>query len=469
MTAIVQSGAVPVAGRDATNYHISSRIDRLPLTRVQWEFAILVQVTWAFIIVDTDGIAARLYPLIWRPAGLLSTNEYAWIQATQVGLGVLLGTYLMSFVADKYGRRPAIMLSTLLAGLCLWPFAFVTGFVQLMAFSVLSTLGVGGIVVTHAVYLSEMSSQPVRNKTLLASQASTALVGFAIVAVARFMFPTYWKEFIWLGVAIQVLVLLPYQYFRLPESPRWLDAHGRADEADEILRGLEKRCEAIAGPLPAPDTTRAHPEPATKGRLLEIMSNPEYRWRSILILICWLLAYPGLIYGAGAFGLVYMVDHGKNSEFFFTLSAFIALVIFAAFLLNARIGERVERKNVLVATALIFSVGWIIQYFLPTTEGFIVGHTLSRVGTALFLFNLYNYTAVAFPTRIRAVAFAWTDGLGHFGAWIGVAFLGPLYQSGPNHLGWIIFIIVPGALLPALLIKMFGVNQADRVLEEVAK
>jgi len=32
-----------------------------------------------------------------------------------------------------------------------------------------------------------------------------------------------------------------------------------------------------------------------------------------------------------------------------------------------------------------------------------------------------------------------------------------------------VFIIVPGALLPALLIKMFGVNQADRVLEEVAK
>jgi MFS family permease len=468
MTAIVQSGAVPVAERDAVNYHISGRIDRLPLTRVQWEFAILVQVTWAFIIVDTDGIAARLYPLIWRPAGLLSTDQYAVIQALQVGLGVLLGTYLMGYISDKYGRRPAILLSTALAGLCLWPFAFVTGFVPLVVFSVLSTLGVGGIVVTHAVYLSEMSSQPVRNKTLLTSQASTALVGILISIAAREMFPTYWKEFIWLGVAIQALVLLPYQYFRLPESPRWLDAHGRGAEADAVLKRLEQRCEAIAGPLAAPDPNR-RAEPGTAGRLAEILTNPEYRSRTILLLICWLLAYPGLIYGAGAFGLVYMVDHGKNSEFFFTLSAFIALVIFGAFLLNARIGERVERKNVLVATALIFSVGWIIQYFLPTTEGFIVGHTLSRVGTALFLFNLYNYTAVSFPTRIRSVAFAWTDGLGHFGAWVGVTSLGPLYQWGPNHLGWILFIIIPGALVPALLIKIFGINQSDRVLEEVAK
>src|SRR3954471_5960338 len=79
MTAVVQSGAMPVAGRDSTNYHISSRIDRLPLTRVQWELAILVEITWGFIIVDTDGIGARLYPIVWRPLGIMTTNQYAVI------------------------------------------------------------------------------------------------------------------------------------------------------------------------------------------------------------------------------------------------------------------------------------------------------------------------------------------------------------------------------------------------------
>ncbi len=469
MTAIVQSGAVPVAGPDATNYHISSRIDRLPLTRVQWELAILVEITWGFIIVDTDGIGARLYPIVWRPLGVMTTNQYAVIQGLQVGLGVLLGTYLMSFVADKYGRRPAILLSTALAGLCLWPFAFVTDFVPLVLFSVLSTLGVGGIVATHAVYLSEMSSQPVRNKTLLTSQASTALVGFVILMTAHFMMPKYWREFVWLGVAIQAFILLPLLYFRLPESPRWLDAHGRGGEADGVLRKLEQRCEAIAGPLPAPDYNRPNLEPGTKARLSEILTNPLYRWRSVLILVCWLLAYPGIVYGSGAFTLVYMIDHGKDPEFFFALAAGAALVIFAAFLVNARLGEKVERRDVLLFMAVLFTVGWAIMYVLPTTSGFIVGYILSRIGTSLFLFNLYNYTAVAFPTRIRSVAFAWTDGLGHFGALVGVWSLGPLYQWGFNHLGWILFIVIPGALVPGLLIKFFGIKQSDRVLEEVAK
>ena len=36
---------------------MAARIDRLPLTQVQWHLAILVEVTWGFIIFDTDGIA----------------------------------------------------------------------------------------------------------------------------------------------------------------------------------------------------------------------------------------------------------------------------------------------------------------------------------------------------------------------------------------------------------------------------
>jgi MFS family permease len=468
MTAIGLSDTQRVAAQDAGSYLISGRIDRLPLTRVQWELAVLVEVTWGFIIVDTDGIGARLFPFVWRPLGSITNNQYAVIQALQVGLGVLLGTYLMSFVADRYGRRPALLLSTALAGLCLWPFAFVTSFVPLVLFSVLSTLGVGGIVATHAVYLSEMSSHAVRNKTMLTAQASTALVGVAIAGAASVMMPKMWQEFVWLGVIIQAFVLFPLLYWRLPESPRWLEAHGRHDEADTVLRKLEARCEAIAGPLPAPDPTPRVVGRAGKGQMLEILRNPQYRWRSILILVCWLLAYPGIVYGPGAFLYVYMVDHGQNAEFVFRLSMAASIVTFFAFLINARLGERVERKDVLFVVSIMFSCGWALMYFYPTPLGFIVGICLSRVGTSLFLFNMYNYTAIAFPTRIRSAAFAWTDGLGHLGAWAGVTSLGPLYQLGPNHLGWILFIVIPGALLPAILIKSFGIKQSERVLEEVA-
>ena len=99
---------------------------------------------------------------------------------------------------------------------------------------------------------------------------------------------------------------------------------------------------------------------------------------------------------------------------------------------------------------------------MPSLSVIALCYIVSRIGTGLFLFNLYNYTAVAYPTRIRAMAFAWTDGLGHLGAWGGVTLLGPLYLLGPNHLGWILWIVVPGALLPAVLIRGLGIKQSGR-------
>jgi MFS family permease len=122
-----------------------------------------------------------------------------------------------------------------------------------------------------------------------------------------------------------------------------------------------------------------------------------------------------------------MVDHGATAhEVFLTLAAAYG-VLFVAFQVNAWLGERVERRDVIALMATLFAVCWLVAWSVPVLPVIIVCYILSRIGTGLFLFNLYNYTAVAYPTRIRAVAFAWTDGLGHLGAWGGVTLLGPLY------------------------------------------
>src|SRR5580698_8259529 len=224
-----QSAKTPgysAAGGSHIHGHIAARVDRLPLTRVQWLLAILVEVTWGFIIFDTDGIGARLYPFVWRPNHIIDVVQYAVIQALQVGAGILLGVYIMSWVADRYGRRPAMLLATLLGGFCIWPFAYVTDFWGLVVLSVLSTLGVGGIVATHSVYLSEMTSPLVRNKVLLASQGMTALVAVAVNLLAFWLIPAQWQAFLWVSAAVEIIILLPLLYWYLPESPRWLEAHG---------------------------------------------------------------------------------------------------------------------------------------------------------------------------------------------------------------------------------------------------
>ncbi|HEY1930971.1 MAG TPA: MFS transporter [Acetobacteraceae bacterium] len=463
-------GAAPNNGAGQTIHgHIAARIDRLPLTRVQWQLALLIEVTWGFIIFDTDGIGARLFPFVWRPHHIIDVYQYAVIQALQVGAGILLGVYLMSWVADRYGRRPAILLATLLGGFCIWPFAYVTNFWGMVVLSVLSTLGVGGIVATHSVYLSEMTSPLVRNKVLLASQGITALVAVGVNLLAFWLIPGQWQLFLWVSAIVEIIVLLPLLLWMLPESPRWLEAHGRHEEAERAMVEYEHRVmryssEPLAEPVGADNPIVM----ATAGAWKELFLNPQYRSRTWVLIISWLAGYAGLIYGVGAFLGVYMVDHGASAHFVFLTVAAAYAVLFVGFQINARLGETVERRDVIALMAVLFAACWVVAWLVPNLWVIAICFIVSRIGTGLFLFNLYNYTAVAYPTRIRATAFAWTDGLGHLGAWGGVTLLGPLYELGPNHLGWILWIIIPGALLPAVLIRGFGIKQARAVLEQVS-
>ena len=455
--------------RAAVQGDSAARIDRLPLTSVQWQLAILIEVTWGFIIFDTDGIGARLYPFVWRPNHIIDVTQYAVIQALQVGLGVLLGVWLMSWVADRYGRRPAILLATLLGGLCIWPFAYVTNFWGMVFLSILSTLGVGGIVATHSVYLSEMTSPTVRNRVLLASQGCTALVAVGVNMLAFWLVPSRWQAFLWISAAVEIVILLPLLYWKLPESPRWLEARGRTAEAERIMSEYEQRVQAVSrAPLPEPEKGRHPVVVAERGAWREMFTNPAYRSRTLLLIVCWLLAYAGLIYGVGAFAAVYMVDHGGTPHFVFATIAGAYGLTFIAFQVNSWLGERVERRDVLFAMGVLFAASWLIIWLRPSLASIAIFYSISRVGTALFLFNLYNYTAVAYPTRMRAMAFAWTDGLGHLGAWAGVTLLGPLYVLGPDHLGWVLWIVVPGSLLPALLLRGLGIRQSHAVLEQVS-
>ncbi len=448
---------------------MAARIDRLPLTKVQWHLAILVEITWGFIIFDTDGIGARLYPFVWRPNHVIDVVQYAVIQALQVGLGILLGVYIMSYVADRYGRRPAILLATFLGGICIWPFAYVSDFTWMVVLSVLSTLGVGGIVATHSVYLSEMTSPDVRNRVLLMSQGVTALVAVGVNLLAYAWIPSNWQLFLWVSAAIEIVVLLPLLYWKLPESPRWLEAHGRHEEAERVMTLYERRCAAVSrAPLPAPKSVPDQVVSAEGGSWTELFTSPDYRSRTWLLIFVWLLAYAGLIYGVGAFATVYMVDHGGDAHFVFLTIAAAYAALFVAFQVNGRLGERVERRDVLFFMGVLFAASWIVAWLLPNLWVIAGAYVVSRIGTGLFLFNLYNYTAVAYPTRIRSKAFAWTDGLGHLGAWAGVTLLGPLYAFGPDHLGWILWIVVPGALLPAVLIRFGGIRQSRAVLEQIS-
>ena len=459
-------------GRTSTAARIAARVDRLPLTRVQWELAILTQIAWGLIVLDTDGIPAKLYPFIWKPQHLMTTFQYAVIQALAVGLGILIGDFLMGFVSDHFGRRPALIASALLAGMFVWPFAIVTNYTGLVIVSVLSTLGVGGILATHSVYIAEVTSPETRNRVMLASQSTTAFIGVGVGLLAFFWIPSHYAAYIYVAAGSQLLFLLPLLIWRLPESPRWLEAMGKHQRAEHEMTKLEERTRhAYGAELPEVDEAVTG-ELVESGhgfdRFKELITSPVYRPRMLRQLAAWIMGYAGIIYGAGAFVYVYMVDKGAGAHFVFMLATVAGVITFFAFHVNSFLRERVERKQVIFWVAMIFAVPYTVMYFAPGLAVIAACYLVGRVGSTLWLFNMYNYTSVSFPTRLRSVAMGTADGLGHMGAWGGVTLLGHLYTAGPNHLGWFAFVIVIGAMVPAVLIAGWGIKQSSVSLETVA-
>ncbi len=234
------------------------------------------------------------------------------------------------------------------------------------------------------------------------------------------------------------------------------------------MDALETRVRRYAPELPPPEPSRHEVVEVGKTPIFELFRG-EYARRTILLLVCWFLGYGGIIYGAAAYRLVFIAEQKHGSDFTFGASLVASLVGAAALFVNSFWGEIVERRDTILLGAVLFTVGWAIAFKGADTAWLLVlGVCTGGVGSALWLFNMYTYTANAFPTRVRAIGTGWTDGVGHLGAWLGPVVAGHLYGATADHVWWVALITVPGALIPALLLRELGVRQRRAILEELS-
>ena len=466
MNAPDQLGAAGACGR------IAARIDRLPLTWLQWRLALITQIFWG-VIIAADGVPAKLYPFVWGPQHDFGPAAFSVMLAVQFGVGILVGEYLIGIVSDRYGRRTGLLLSSLAMALTMWPAALTNQFGWLLLFFGLSAIGMGGVLSTNVVYMGEIVPPRERGRVMLASQVLAVMVFGALGNIPGMLWvPRHYDWFIYLFCAVPLLVLVPLVVWAMPESPRWLEAHGRHEEAEHVTAAMEAECLRRSGlrSLPEPDFA-SYAVPVTAHVPVRELLRGEYGQRTILLLVAWIIGYAGIIYGFTGYLPVVLHDFGLSAN------ATFGALLFASvgggclgLALCASLGEHLERRATIAGAAVVFCGAMFLLYLHHTPVAAYVLSALAWGATTVWLFNMYNYTAAAYPTRLRATGTGLTDGLGHLGAIFGPLIAGALYEASAafGHLDWYLYVTIPGALVPAALIAWRGINQRRAILEQIS-
>jgi len=375
-----------------------------------------------------------------------------------------------SAVADRLGRRPVFTFALLW-----YATATVVMGLQNSAFAIdlcrfVASMGVGLELVAIDCYLAELMPKTVRGRAFAVS-ASLQFLSVPLVSVlAWLLIPgTHlgvegWR---WLAFGPAVGALLVWQVRRaLPESPRWLEAHGRAAEADEITSMIEQRVSRDLGQQVLPVQVPTDTPMRAPAKAMSIWT-PPYRRRTIVLVAFHLFQTIGY-FGFANWLPTLLVSQGIEIGKSLAYSAVLALVPPIAPLAFSLFVDRVERKWLVAAGALLAAVAGLLFSRITQHSNFalftVIGAGVA-LGTSLMSLSYHTYQSELFPTvmRARAVGFVYSFSRlsAMFSSYVIAATLDRAGSVG-------VFILISGAMLVvALTVGLFGPRTRGIALEHI--
>jgi MFS family permease len=169
------------------------------------------------------------------------------LSATAYLLGAVLGALFFGWLADVYGRKRLffVTLGVYVAGTA--ASAFAPGFAGFALSRFITGAGIGGEYSAINSAIQELVPARYRGRTDLAVNGSF-WVGAALGAVGSsallnaLPLDLGWRAAFGIGAVLGLAILFLRRF--VPESPRWLLLHGRADEARAIATEVERRAGA---------------------------------------------------------------------------------------------------------------------------------------------------------------------------------------------------------------------------------
>ncbi|MGR6970652.1 MFS transporter [Streptomyces cynarae] len=404
---------------------IPARLDRLPWSHWHWTIVIGLGTVWildGLEVTVVGNIASRLSE---PGSGLaISSSQVTGLAAALYVAGACSGALFWGRLTDRFGRKKLFMitLAVYLGATALTAVSFNSWWFFLFRF--LTGFGIGGEYAAINSAIDELIPAQYRGRVDLIINGSfwVGAVGGALLSIVALNTAILPKDVGWrltfaLGVVLGLVILLVRRH--VPESPRWLLIHGREQEAEQVVSGIEQRIEEERGErLPEPEgTITIHQRESIGFATIARTVFHDYRRRSVLgfsLFIGQAFLYNAITFGFGAILTKFYDVPADHTGYYF---AVIAIGNFMGPLLLGKLFDTVGRRvmissTYLISGVLLFGTAWLFD------QGSLGAGTLTACWCAVLFFasagasSAYLTVSEVFPMETRAMSIAFFYAIG---------------------------------------------------------
>ncbi|MBV9453309.1 MAG: MFS transporter [Rubrobacter sp.] len=463
---------------------VPARIDRLPWSRWHTLVILALGVTWILDGLEIT-IQANIADTLTDPVmGLgLSASQVGYAAGIYIA-GACLGALFFSYLTDRYGRRRMFLITLSVYLIFTVLTAFSWNFFSFALFRFLTGTGIGGEY--SAIYSAIDELIPARLRGQLALFVSgTYWVGaiaaslLTIVLLNPNLIDQFygWRIAFTLGALLSLGVLLIRRY--VPESPRWLMTHGRAEDAERVAREIEDEVRRYTGrvelPPPEEGSITVEQREAIGFEPIARAMFQMYPVRTILGLVLMTsqaFLYNAIFFTAGlVLGSFFDVPSGSIPYYL----VFFALGNLLGPILLGPLFDRVGRRSMITTCYLVAGALMALTAYL-FAQDIISAPAQTALWVTLFFFAsaaasaAYLTVSEVFPMEIRAMAIALFYAVGTaLGGVTGPIIFGQLIGTGNRGSLVVGYLVAASLMVAAAMVELaLGVRAERRSLESIA-